>query len=237
MKKIIIFSLFSLLFYSINSFADKPLVFDLTHTISSESPSSVDKELTPDIEKLLKKPLIEFGRKLQKKYKIRIVYEESDKKLKFINGIIVFKGIHSEYAHNVYSHIYSSTVKLTALIHTPKSKKEFEKNYTAQEKVKLGPQWSEWIGINRVTRFAIKEVLKKILDDEEFGKDLLAVDKESFFSKDFAGEKISEHKEKIQEDKPSSIEKRLKTLDSLKEKGLITEEEYKEKKKDILDEL
>lgn len=230
MKKIIIFAFFLLPFFSINSSADKPLVFNLTHTVSSESPSSVDKELTPTIEKLLKKPLVRFGRKLQKKYKIRVLYEASEKKLKYINGIIVLRDIHAEYVHNVYLNDYISTVTLTAIIETPQNKKEFEKDYSTTNKLHLGSQWARWIGINKSARFAIKNILDKILDDEEFGNVLLSADKQSFFSQ----ETVTESQDKPT---PSPIEERLGTLDSLKEKGLITEEEYKKKKQAILDEL
>lgn len=211
---------------------DKPLVFNLTHTISDEPPSSIDRELVPNIEKLAKKALVRFGKIVQKKYAIRVIFNAPEKKYKFINGMIHINNIHAEYAHQKD---YQAQVTLTALISIPDDQVVLEIKYSTRGKLVLSTQWAEWIGINKVTRFTLNRVLDKIIDDAKFSQALLSADKQMFFSTPSHNEPKN-----IQTDQPIetiSIEERLKKLINLKEKGLVTEEEYKKKKKEILSEL
>lgn len=212
----------------------KPVVFNLQYSFSQEPPSSIEREIIPNIEKLIKKHLVKFGRKLQKKYKVTVIDNASKNKLKYINAFLMLDDIHTEYAHNTYTDDYSARVTLTVLIQTPDSKTAFERMYLSNGKLHFTKQWAEWIGIKKIADFTIDRVLTKIINDVEFGEALTAVDKESFFDKTYQKEtKEPDHPEKTSQ----SIEERLTTLQNLKDKKLITEEEYQEKKQSILNEL
>ena len=264
MKKLIVLAGAWLIFLSLTlhldakgtlkkTYSPTNLTFNLIYTESDEPPSSIEREIVPDLKKLLKKPLISFGKNLQKKYKVRIKQNVPQNKYEYINGILFIKNIHAEYEHNVYTDDYYSRIKLNIVITIQHDVPIFDRIYQSKGKLHLGREWAEWIGVNKVTRFTLNKIFNKVIDDIEFGEALRSVDKETFVGETSVIEqKTSEEEKQIEtkdnevkpeekkpaiETKPLSIEDRLRALQDLKDKGLITEEEYKNKRKSLLDEL
>ncbi|MFH1380116.1 MAG: SHOCT domain-containing protein [bacterium] len=227
----------------------KLVVFNLQYTFSQEPPSSIEREIVPKLEELAHKHIVKLGKKLQKKYKVQIIDNIAENKLGFVNALLILDNIHGEYEHNTYTDDYFARVKLAIFIKTPDNNTTFERIYLSDGKLHFSKQWSEWIGINKITDFTIDKLFKKILEDKELGETLKTIDKDSFFDINSlhrqAAEDNNDLKEEVHQPEPKtpdlpktippSIEERLKTLENLKEKGLITEEEFQEKRIKILD--
>jgi hypothetical protein len=214
--------------------AQKPrIIIDQWHTLSDQPPSAVDKELVPNIKDLIKKPLAKFGNNVQKRFSARVVENSNGKKLNYANAKFAIADIHAEYIHA--GNVYTSTISGTISIIIPSGVTAFTKDFNAQGSLSLNAQWSEWIGVNKVTVFTLNKFFDRIVNDIEFAAAIKNIDPAALFRQQTGQEAISISP--AQATPATSIEDRLNTLESLKDKGLITNEEYLQKKKKILDEL
>jgi hypothetical protein len=206
-----------------------PLTCALKYNISGKPPSTIDRELVPDFEKLIKKPFASFGKKLQNKYAVRVMPVVSEKsKLEYCNCLLLLDDVQAEYSHQ---QDYIAAVSIDCVLMNPENKDLFRKKYSSQVQLQLASEWPEWVGINKAVRAALESVLNKILNDPEFGSALTSVDKTVFLKSDQQPGSIPPGSQ------PNMVEDRLKKLKSLKDQGLITEEEYQQKQKAILDQL
>lgn len=206
----------------------------IKYALSNEAPSEIDREIVPDVDKLIKRPLKAFGIKLRKQYRIKVSKDIPDNKIHFINGIIRLEDIHTEYKKATD---YFVTVRIRLRLITPEETEIFIKDYISTGQLKLGKQWAAWVGVNKAARFTFKKIFEKIARDKDLGKAIANIDHELFFKKETVSHEPPKTTKDPQKPEGKTIEQRFKALRSLKNQSLISEEEYQNKRRDLLDEL
>ncbi|MBD3272609.1 MAG: hypothetical protein GF384_08760, partial [Elusimicrobia bacterium] len=179
-------------------------------------------------------------KKLHKKHAVIIKQDVSRAKHRYINAILLIDNVHAEYEHNTTTDDYYVTVALQAMLYTANDSLQFKKQYATDAKLHFGSEWAEWVGVNKVTSYALNKTFDKALEDPAFNNALKSLD----IISSMQGTTVLDETEPAHDTTPEikgttsrPLEDRLRQLKKLHDQGLITDDEYRTKRKSLLDEL
>ena len=228
MLKIKMLSVFALMLIPHLLFADAKIGFSYSFSKTQLQPAEYSQ--IPGFEKFFDKEVVKFSRSIRKKTGTTLLFTHDKTDFTGLNSVMQICNISAAHTKDKLD---ETLIQFVVIIGKPNGER-FEKQYASAGRVKMTSQWAPWVGVTRSAKFAISNIFKEVLNDKELIDKLNSIDKNSFFTEKKPVEYTPDAADAI---KRSDFETRLKTLDTLRESGTITEREYLEKRKSILDEL
>jgi len=205
----------------------------ITCSYSNSVPTRVERDLIDDFEKLFTRALGSLTRSVKQQYGILVLQNPPAERFAQLNGTLSCEEVHGEYEKGS-SYTAEVSLSLSALL--PDTGVVVKKDFTATAIRRVGTQWAEWVGANTVAKEALHTLVDDMLADEEVMAFFIAVD---------PLKRLTQQDAPVAAGQPdgrpaagtASVTDRLKELKALFESGLITEQEYRQQKTRILQEL